>query len=266
MTYFFNHDPYISIWDGMQVLCHEWQMSANEVAKFLVYAPQKITSTIDGYSLGTHEFSGPSLYCEANDPEGHAVFDAILTSFLKPKLTIIEYRRACAFGWAIRDLVGYCADAASKPVDRTIFLSAVEPLTQEIIEPTFKPLETFTAERDLLAAWHRQGYTTQAENDAEQPTLHKSIEALPPSFEFVSFTLINQHRQRSQEFDALLKTLKAHQKDFKQRPLPPSIQKRVAATFREYAGLKENSRRPDEAARILKPDEVTLHLTHNLSA
>lgn len=67
--------------------------------------------------------------------------------------------------------------------------------------------------------------------------------------ELVEYELIKRHRERSAEFNALIETLKYYAVEYDSGTQP--LKKSVALTFNEKAGLKEDNRRGEEAARIL---------------
>lgn len=62
--------------------------------------------------------------------------------------------------------------------------------------------------------------------------------------------IIQQHRKYAPEFDALIKTLLHHAKEYDYTTKSQPLKKNVAITFQEKSGLTA-SRRPDEVARIL---------------
>lgn len=63
--------------------------------------------------------------------------------------------------------------------------------------------------------------------------------------------IIQQHRKYAPEFDALIKTLLHHAKEYDYTTKSQPLKKHVSITFQEKSGLSSTSRRPDEVARIL---------------
>ena len=75
------------------------------------------------------------------------------------------------------------------------------------------------------------------------------VSILPFDNRDADYELIQKHRKRAPEFEALIQTLKHHESEYESDRQPMKVV--VAATFSEQSGLSHRNRRCAEAARIL---------------
>ena len=75
------------------------------------------------------------------------------------------------------------------------------------------------------------------------------VSILPFDNRDADYELIQKHRKRAPEFEALIQTLKHHESEYDSDRQPMKVV--VAATFSEQSGLSHRNRRCAEAARIL---------------
>lgn len=87
----------------------------------------------------------------------------------------------------------------------------------------------------------------QQEQTAEYTELQAEITRLKS--ELAEYRLIQRHRERAPEFNALIETLLCYAKDYNSDKQP--LKKHVALTFNEKAKLSKENRRGDEVARVL---------------